>query len=375
MACSSKIDQKFLFQGEKRIAGVLYGDYGEICVELEQYGACYSAAKIYTRVLKNMKQKHLEDALERECYRNSKLCHPNILRFLGFHYDSSEDSSVPLLVTELVRATLLSLVEFRRFQFANSPLYIKLSILLDASSGLWYLHSRNPPIVHGEVSPSSIFLTEQLVAKIGSLGLANAIQPDQTDKDLMTRGYAKVFLAPEVTQETAGYTNPMIDVFSFGAVILYLMNQEWPEPCEKVVKHRFRKNVILSEAERRQKYLDMMSGYTAVLKPLVEDCMKDNPDERSKIEDICNKLRKLHEPYSKVDSLSWRLQLGISKAVATDKEVKLNDKIRTTRLHLDQQEKLISSLKVCEQLGTCIYMHVFSVVISSGIVSQCVHAQ
>ena len=107
------------------------------------------------------------------------------------------------------------------------------------------------------------------------------------------------------------------------------------------------------------------------LKPLVEDCMKDNPDERSKIEDICNKLRKLHEPYSKVDNLSWRLQLGISKAVATDKEVKLNDKIRTTRLHLDQQEKLISSLKVCEQLGICVYMHVFSIVISSGIVSQC----
>lgn len=156
-------------------------------------------------------------------------------------------------------------MEFRRFQFANSPLYIKLSILLDASSGLWYLHSQNPPIVHGEVSPSSIFLTEQLVAKIGSLGLANAIQPDQTDKDLMTRGCAKVFLAPEVTQETAEYTNSMIDVFSFGAVIFYLMNQEWPEPCEKVVKHRFRKNVILSEVERRQKYLDMMSGYTAVL--------------------------------------------------------------------------------------------------------------
>ena len=41
----------------------------------------------------------------------------------------------------------------------------------------------------------------------------------------------------------SGYKLP-VDVLANGGVILYLMNQEWPVPLDdKVVKHRFKKNV------------------------------------------------------------------------------------------------------------------------------------
>ena len=35
--------------------------------------------------------------------------------------------------------------------------------------------------------------------------------------------------------------------------------------------------------------------------------MQDDPNERAKMEDIYSKMRKLHEPYSKVNDVSWRL--------------------------------------------------------------------
>lgn len=353
MAQSTNIDQKFIFKNVKRTTRtVIYGDYGEMRVELEKFGARYTTTKIYARVLRNMKQKKLEDALERECCRNSQLCHPNVLQFLGFYYDPDEfsDDTAPLLVTEMVQASISSLMEIRHVTFANAPLHVKLSILLGVSSGLWYLHSQNPPIIHGEISPSSIFLTEELVAKIGNLGLASAIQPGEADKDLMVHGYAKAFVAPEAVQETGlECNNPGVDVFAFGGLILYLVNQEWPEPLhDKVVKHRFRKNEILSEIERRQKHLDKMTGYSAVLRPLIEACLQDDPNERAKIKDIYSRLRKLHEPYCNVSNISWRLQSGVSTAVSTDKESQLIDILKTTQIHLDQQEKLIASLKVCD---------------------------
>jgi len=352
MAGQSNIDKEFIFRSVERTnKHALQGDYGEI-VELKQYGVSYAATRLYTRMIKNIKQKNFEDALERECCHSSKLCHPNVIRFLGLYYDPCEHSrdSLPLLVTEMVDMTLTSLVEFRRTQFSKAPLYIKLSILLDVCSGLWYLHSQNPPVVHGEFTPSSIFLTGELVAKIGNLGLASVVQPDQTAKDLMTYGHANDFIAPEVQEISQGSNfpkDPSIDIFSYGAVILYAVNQEWPEPlCDKVVKHRFRKKVILSEVERRQKHLDKISGYFAVLKPLVEACMQDDPKERAKMEEINNKMRSLYEPYSRVNKISWRLESGISHAVTSDKITKLHNEIKITQHHLDQQDKLVTLLKV-----------------------------
>ena len=55
---------------------------------------------------------------------------------------------------------------------------VKLSILVDVSRGLWYLHSRNPPIVHRDLSPNNVLLTGQFVAKISDLGVAKVIEAD-----------------------------------------------------------------------------------------------------------------------------------------------------------------------------------------------------
>ena len=46
------------------------------------------------------------------------------------------------------------------------PIYVKLSMLLDVSRELWYLHAHHPPIVHQDLSPNNVLLTSQFVAKI-----------------------------------------------------------------------------------------------------------------------------------------------------------------------------------------------------------------
>lgn len=208
----SKIDAAFVlanleFTGRQ----LLRGEYGRI-VEVKYHGASFAA----TEIGGDMKGKQLDKLLELEFYRNScTLRHPNVIQFLGVYYSSE---NVPLLVTEMVQETLTSLLE----TYPNVPLYAKLSILLDVAKGLWYLHSHNPPIVHGQLFSNSTFLTSQLVAKIGDVGLAGIVQHDDS-KGAMAMGYAAMdFAAPEMVLETLE-CDPSVDVFSYSGIILHVM--------------------------------------------------------------------------------------------------------------------------------------------------------
>ena len=50
------------------------------------------------------------------------------------------------------------------------PLTLKRSLLTDVARGLLYLHTRNPPVMHRDLSARNVLLTSSLVAKISDLG-------------------------------------------------------------------------------------------------------------------------------------------------------------------------------------------------------------
>ena len=70
-------------------------------------------------------------------------------------------------------------------------------MLLDVSRGLWYLHSHNPSIVHGDLTPADVLLTNRIVAKIGNVGFGRMLQLDYTDRETMSYNHTHAFKAPE----------------------------------------------------------------------------------------------------------------------------------------------------------------------------------
>ena len=122
-------------------------------------------------------------------------------------------------------------------------------------------------------------------------------------------------MPPEALDDKPVY-GPPLDVFSFGGVILYVTSRQWPTPKSwSQIDPKTRKRVYLSEVERRQQYIDMMTGGAADLKPLIMSCLEDDPELRPSVTDISERLKKMKEVCSKksnrdgMDPFSWLTEI------------------------------------------------------------------
>ena len=285
------------------------GSYGKV-FEVNYSGKLCAAKEVHSLLLELANGKgaaKLRDDFLRECHLWSKLRHPNVVLFLGIYYPSTDETGLPVMVLEKMQDSVTSLIE----KHNNIPLLVKLSILHDVSLGLRYLHDHNPVVIHRDLSPNNVLVTSHLEAKITDLGVAKAIMTTGGTKTLTKTPGTSVFMPPEALDDKPVY-GPPLDVFSFGGVILYVTSRQWPTPKSwSQIVPKTRKRILLSEAERRQQYIDMMTGGAADLKPLAVLCLEDDPQLRPSVTDISERLKKMKEVYSKkstrdgMDSFSW----------------------------------------------------------------------
>ena len=86
------------------------------------------------------------------------------------------------------------------------------------------------------------------------------------------------FMPPEALTKRPFY-GPPLDIFSYGGVILNVITQQWPEPTDKMHFNDNTKNwELISEVQRRQSYINMLTRGAEDLKPLVISCLDDNVD-------------------------------------------------------------------------------------------------
>ena len=126
-------------------------------------------------------------------------------------------------------------------------------------------------------------------AKIGDLGVAKVVRADnrQTKSKLTKAPGTLHFMPPEALVDDDPVYGTPIDVFSFGGIALHVFSEEWPTPSAPKKKDPITKKLVaLSEAERRQQYLDKMTGKAAELRKMVEQCLEDDPDDRPSIQEV-----------------------------------------------------------------------------------------
>ena len=150
----------------------------------------------------------------------AKMRHPHIVQFLGLCF--LEGSALPVLVMERLDSSLNGLLD----DAPGLPLPLKRSLLADVARGLLYLHTRNPPVVHRDLSAQNVLLTSSMVAKISDLGNARFVnlQPGQLARTLTHLPGTMVYMPPEAFDQCSRY-GPRLDIFSFGHLALFTLTQ------------------------------------------------------------------------------------------------------------------------------------------------------
>ena len=224
-----------------------------------------------------------------ECAVLGNLKHPNIVQFLGVYRSNYDDE---WLVIEYLHMDLAKCLEY----YPDIPLPLKLSILRDVSYGLLHLHSQAPPIIHRNLTAPSILLTQGMSAKIADLVVSKIFDICQVQQSAHTAAPGTwAYMPPEALIPDPKY-DAKLDVFSYGALTLYVANQEFPivyqSPIPPLVTMKQEIQIY-----KRMPWVDKM-GVAHPLHNVVMSCLMDHPDHRptsKELNDIITKLCTQHE--------------------------------------------------------------------------------
>ena len=85
-------------------------------------------------------------------------------------------------------------------------------------------------------------------------------------------------------------------MFSYGGVVLHTATQLWPTPSAVKQYDPETKSVRgFTEVERRQSYIDQMTGNTKDLVPVAVQCLDEAPDARPSMISVSETLKKLKD--------------------------------------------------------------------------------
>ena len=266
-----------LFIFRKRLLGE--GSFAK--VYLAKWRETFVVAKVINpNICKNEKE-----LVMREFEIMTKLHHPNIVQFLGYI-----DEPFIIIMEYIPNGDLLANIEKRNLTKKN-----KRSIMRDVLQGLSYIHNRLPySLIHRDIKPTNILLTNSKVAKITDFGLSkfnniyksysnndenndenncenNCENNDKNNcnkiKDLTVNVGTQRYMAPEISEQKP-YNN-MVDIYSSGILFYemfenkrYILGEKlrWYYTPKKI-KELILNNMLCKNAEERYSSLALLKIY------------------------------------------------------------------------------------------------------------------
>lgn len=164
-----------------------------------------------------------------EAQSAASLTHPNIVSI----YDVGHEENVYYIVMELVQGkTLKEIIN----EDGVLPWKWSMNIAIQVASALEMAHKNN--IVHRDIKPHNIIITEDGIAKVTDFGIAKAVSNSTITAFGTTIGSVHYF-SPEHAR--GGYTDAKSDIYSLGVVIYEMLTGRVPfdadTPVSIALKH------------------------------------------------------------------------------------------------------------------------------------------
>ena len=284
---------------KKDVLGI--GSYGSVCKAKCDDLKC--AAKIIhlTLITDNPAEKSPQGRFRAECEFLSTLRHPNVVQYLGTWQDPA--TNLPVLLMELMDQSLTHFLE----KSHRIPLYTEISICHDIALALSFLHSNG--IIHRDLSSNNVLMIGDVRAKVTDFGMAkfsdlrSSMNVKHTSFTLCPGTDA--YMPPEAVKDNPKYTEK-IDCFSYGVLIIQILNRKFPNPGERVKTVFVGGRELLepqSELSRREEDINAVDANHPLL-IVARDCLKDKESDRPSATVLCDRVKNLKEAAHKKETLA-----------------------------------------------------------------------
>ncbi|KNC47314.1 uncharacterized protein AMSG_11783 [Thecamonas trahens ATCC 50062] len=185
------------------------GSYGEVWRGLWR-GTDVAIKRIHNR---DFSAETLEE-FRREAKMMCDLRHPNVVLFMGA---CTQLPNLVMVTEYLERGNLFSILHDAEVEL---PYGLRVRMLLGAASGINFLHSATPPILHNDLKSLNLLVTTDWNVKVADFGLTCIKDDLADDADIGTAFWT----APEVLNGLGSSTAS--DVYSFGIIMWEVLTRE-----------------------------------------------------------------------------------------------------------------------------------------------------
>ncbi|KAG9032407.1 hypothetical protein FRB95_001528 [Tulasnella sp. JGI-2019a] len=151
---------------------------------------------------------------EMECWKMA-MEHPHVLSFFAFSY-----SPHPILIAPWCKNGHM------RGYLGRNPSANKMTLLMQVAHGLDFLHTRQPPIVHGDIKPDNILIGDAFEALIADFGLSKVKRDISSGWTTDFKPVILWYTAPELLDE--GEITSASDVYAFTIMVLEILSGRQP---------------------------------------------------------------------------------------------------------------------------------------------------
>jgi len=205
------------------------------------------------------------------------LDHENIVR--AYSVDKEDDAYY--MVMEYVEGR-----DLKEMVDAEGPLddRVAADCIRQAANGLGHAHERK--LIHGDIKPSSLLVSNDGVVKILDIGMSQFAVPggDDSSEHAELGPESVDFLAPELADDNP-QPDPRADVYSLGCTFYYLLTGHPPFPegsmMERIEQHRSREPAAI---------LDQAPDVSKNLVKVCRKMMAKNPDDRFRSATVVNRV-------------------------------------------------------------------------------------
>ena len=158
-------------------------------------------------------------ALEREAAKTQSLSHPNIINI----FDFEDHDGQFFLVMEWLEGESVNAMLRRTEGEAVDPELARTVITL-AATGVQHAHRNN--VVHADINPSNIFITDTREIKLLDFGVARSVNTPEASEDDRFTWVTQTYASPEVLSGLPPVVED--DVFSLACVVYRLLSGKHP---------------------------------------------------------------------------------------------------------------------------------------------------